>query len=305
MPPNNLALTEDVGGFIQGIWDTTPFRFNAGIRYDHNSLYGRSINPRISTIYKVSPRSALKVLYGEAFQEPAPIQLWGGWNGRLANPDLEPEKARNAEFIAMYQTEHLFHDLSFYYSHYENVIKEEAENAGSRDIWGIEYRGRYTLPNFISNASEISGFLNYSYTHVKSSIHFNHTSLQWEDGDTNLGDIAPQKINAGINVPMSNHWDLNLRTNFVSRRELYSQNPLRAQGKTIDPYVVLNGALSYTYRPFMITAKVLNLFDKTYFHPGVEQADSGDDFSKRSLGFRNSLIPQPKRSFVVRFSIAY
>ena len=91
----------------------------------------------------------------------------------------------------------------------------------------------------------------------------------------------------------------------MSRRELYSQNPLRGQGKTIDPYLVLNGALSYTYRPFTLTLKGVNLLDKTYFHPGVEQADSGDDFTSRSLGFRNSLIPQPGRSFVFRFSIDY
>ncbi len=305
MPPSNLAITEDVGGFVQGILDATSFRFNAGIRFDHNSLYGRSVNPRATAVYKFSTRGALKLLYGEAFQEPAPIQLWGGWSGRLANPNLEPEKARSAEFIAMYQTAHVLHDVSLYYSSYENVIKEEAENAGSRNIWGIEYRGRYTLPNFISNASHISGFFYYTFTHVKSSIHFNHTSGQWEDGDTELGDIAPHKINAGMNVPLQKRWNLNLRGNFVSRRKLYSRNPLRAQEKTLDPYLVLNGALSYTYRPFMVTVKVLNLLNKTYSHPGVEQADSGDDFTSRSLGFRNSLIPQPGRSFVFRFSINY
>ena len=54
MPPNNLAITEDVGGFVQGIFDANPFRFNAGIRYDHNSLYGRSVNPRVSAVYKFS-----------------------------------------------------------------------------------------------------------------------------------------------------------------------------------------------------------------------------------------------------------
>ena len=247
----------------------------------------------------------MKFLYGEAFQEPAPIQVWGGWNGRQANPDLKPEKARNAEFIAMHRTGHLFHDVSLFYSHYENVIKEEAENAGSRDIWGIEYRGRYTFPNFIPHASDISGFFYYTFTDVQSSTRFNHTTGVWEDEDTDLGDIAPHKVNLGVNIPIQKHWNLNLRGNFVSRRELYSQNPLRAQGKTIDPYVVFNGALSFYYRPFTVTLKIVNLFNRSYFHPGVEQADSGDDFSKRSLGFRNSLIPQPRRSFVFRFNIDY
>ena len=73
MPPSNLTITDDVGGFVQAIYNAKPFRFDAGIRYDRNSLYGRSINPRGSAIYRFSPRGAIKILYGEAFQEPAPI----------------------------------------------------------------------------------------------------------------------------------------------------------------------------------------------------------------------------------------
>ena len=134
MPPQNLALTEDVGGFVQAIWDRAPFRFNAGLRYDDNSNYGNSVNPRVSAVYRFSQQGALKLVYGEAFQEPAPIQVWGGWNGRRANPDLEPEKARNIETIAMYQTGRVFHDASLFFSHYEDVIKEDAENAGTRDL---------------------------------------------------------------------------------------------------------------------------------------------------------------------------
>ena len=304
MPPNNLAITEDVGGFVQGIWVKDPFRFNAGVRIDHNSLYGRSINPRISSILRPSKRSALKILYGEAFQEPAPILLWGGWNGRLANPDLKPESVRNIELIGMLQTDRILHDVSIFFSHYDNVIKEEAENAGSRDIWGIEYRGRYTLPNPITT-SDISGYYNYTYTHVTSSIRFDHALGVWEEGDTDLGDIAPHKLNVGINIPLALDWSLNLRGNFVGRRKLYSQNPLRGEEKTIDPYLVANGTLSFTPEPFGVSLKIINLLDHDYYHPGVEQADSGDDFTNRSLGFRNSLIPQPGRSFIFRVSITY
>jgi outer membrane receptor for ferrienterochelin and colicins len=79
MPPTNLAITEDIGGFVQGIWETKHLRFNAGFRYDHNSNYGKSVNPRVSAVHKFSSDGAIKLLYGEAFQEPAPIQVWGGW----------------------------------------------------------------------------------------------------------------------------------------------------------------------------------------------------------------------------------
>ena len=299
MPPHNLALTEDVGGFVQGIWDASPFRFNAGIRCDHNSLYGTSVNPRASAIYRFSRQGAVKLWYGEAFQEPAPLQLWGGWSGREDNPDLKPERARNIELILMHQTEGLFHDLSLYRSHYENVIKEEAENAGTRDVWGVEYRARYNLPNFIAGAPDVSGYFHYTFTHVTSSIYFDQELGAWKDGETELGDIAPHKVGVGATLPVSRRWHVNLRGNFVGRRQVYSGNPLRAEGRTIPPYFVLNGAVGYAHRMVTATLKVSNLLNKTYDHPGVEGAGSGDDFSMRSMDFQNSLIPQPGRSFTV------
>jgi outer membrane receptor for ferrienterochelin and colicins len=53
----------------------------------------------------------------------------------------------------------------------------------------------------------------------------------------------------------------------------------------------------YMRKPFDLTFTVKNLLGSEYYFPGGEQADSGDDFSQRSLGFRNSLIPAEKRSF--------
>ena len=305
MPSSNLVITEDTGGFVQGIWDLEKWRFNIGLRFDDNSVYGSSFNPRVSAVYRLSSRGALKVLYGEAFQEPAPIQVYGGWNGRLANPDLEPEKAQNFEIIAMYQTGQLFHDASLFFSHYDDVIKEEAENAGSRDIRGLEYRGRFSAPNPIARAADVSGYLYYAYTDVTSSTRFNHETGAWEEGDTDLGDIAPHKVNFGINVPVARGWNANLRANYASSRKLYSQNPLRNQDEDLDSYLVFNGAVSYSFRPFRAMLKVLNLLDSEYFHPGVEQADSGNDFSARSQGFRNSLIPQPGRSLFLQLTMDY
>jgi len=40
----------------------------------------------------------------------------------------------------------------------------------------------------------------------------------------------------------------------------------------------------------------MNILDRKVFAPGTGKANSGNDFSKRSLGFNNSLSPQPGRS---------
>jgi len=298
MPADNLAHTRDTGVYLQALWNQDKWRWLAGVRYDHNSMYGGAINPRLSAIYQWSPDTTFKLLYGKAFQEPSPIQLWGGWIGRAGNPDLKPEKAENLELIIMHKQKHWLHDFSLFTAHYKDVIKEEAENAGSRNIWGAEYRGRFSYPNFLfNNAPKITGYLYYTYTKSLSSITYDQTTAKWIDQTSELGDIAPHKINLGIDVPFDHHWHLNLRNNYVSDRILYSRNPLREEGKTTKSYIISNITLGYRQKPFDVSFTIKNALSAEYYYPGGEQADSGDDFTQRSLGFRNSLVPAEKRSF--------
>ncbi|MEY3221019.1 MAG: hypothetical protein RIT27_2376 [Pseudomonadota bacterium] len=298
MPEENLAHTRDVGAYLQVLWNQDKWRWLAGVRYDHNSMYGGTTNPRLSAIYQWSPATTFKLLYGKAFQEPSPIQLWGGWIGRAGNPNLKPEKAENLEFVVMHQQQHWLHDLSLFTARYHDVIKEEAENAGSRNIWGAEYRGRFSYPNILfNNAPKITGYLYYTYTKSLSSITYDQTSATWINQTSELGDIAPHKISVGLNVPLDQHWHLNARANYVNDRLLYSRNPLREQGKSANAYTVLNVTMGYKKKPFDISFSIKNALNNEYYYPGGEQADSGDDFSQRSLGFRNSLVPAEKRSF--------
>ena len=323
MPDSNLAQTTDKGLYLQGIWTLDLWRINGGIRYDKNSLYGSTVNPRASAVYYLSDKATVKLLYGTAFQEPAPIQLWGGWNGRAANPDLQPEDAQNMELIFMYQADNWLHDVSLFAANYENVIKEEAENAGDRNTYGLEYRGKFKYANPIEGAGLISGYLYYTHTKAYSSVTYDHAAGLWVgagidsctqanvgydacvDMDVELGDIAPHKINAGINWPLSEDWQLNVRANWVSDKKLYVRNPLRDKGRENDSYLVFDANLRYQMDYFALSFKVRNLFDETYYHSGVEGAESGDDFTRRSQGWRNSLIPQPKRSFMITLSMDF
>jgi iron complex outermembrane receptor protein len=298
MPEINLAHPHDIGTYIQILWNQNKWRWLAGIRYDRNSIYGSAVSPRLSAIYHWSPKTTFKLLYGKAFQEPSPLNLWGGWSGRTGNPDLRPEKAQNLEFILMHQQNHWLHDLSLFTARYSDVIKEEAANAGNRDIWGVEYRGRFDYPNwFLTQAPNLTGYLYYTYTQADSSITYDQTARAWLEQTSELGDIAPHKINLGIDVPFDQHWHVNLRANYVSAITLYSRNPLRAEGKQADDRTVWNLTLGYRQKPLALNFTVQNLLNEEYYYPGGEQADSGDNFAERSSGFRNSLIPATKRSF--------
>jgi iron complex outermembrane receptor protein len=327
MPEENLAKLTDRGAYAQAIWNINDWRINAGLRYDKNSLYGSSVNPRASAIYYLSEKSTVKLLYGTAFQEPAPIQLWGGWSGRAANPNLKPEKAENLELIYMYQQDNWLHDFSLFTARYDDVIKEEAENAGKRSTIGLEYRGKFQYPNFIDGASNITGHFYYTYTKSKSSVSYDHAKNLWvgkgiencqgiakskitlydpcDDMDAELGDISPHKINASINIPISEALNVNIKTNWVASKPLYLRNALREKNTKNEAYLTVDANIIYQFEPLQIAFKVKNLFDEDYYHSGAEAAASGDDFEHRSKGWANSLIPQTGRNFMVTVSMLF
>lgn len=329
MPESNRINTVDTGSFLVSIIDIGKFRFSPGVRYDKNSLYGQSINPRITAIYHFSNKTTFKLLYGEAFNEPAPILLFGGWNGRASNPNMKPEKERSHEVIAMHQAGRFFHETSLYYSRYENVIKEEAENAGKRKIYGMEYKIRAKFKNFIPESTPIEAYLFYTYTESQSSIYYDHSAGKWKEGDTalgryeslnttlsaqiprtesykTLGDIARHKVQLGFNLPIGERYNWNLRGIYTGPKTLYMRNALRDEGKTISPQFVLNTAFIVDFKLYgFLTLKILNLLNHSYNHPGIEGADGGDNYYKRALGFRNSLLPQPGRYIQISWTLEF
>jgi iron complex outermembrane receptor protein len=268
MPYNNIAQVYDMGGFAIATYEIGKFRFSPGMRYDHNSLYGQSVNPRATAIYKYTRSGAIKLLYGEAFQEPAFILLFGGWSGRKANQNLKPEKERTTELILMEQFHNWLAEVSLYYSRYENVIKETAKNEGSRKIYGLELRNKILFGNPVPNSSKMDVFFYYTYTEALSESYYNFDApkTNWTPANVNpedwisgrtvlgkyendyytanpntpplprkksystLGDISPHKVSLGINLPIQSIMNINLRANYVGPRELYLSNELRNKG---------------------------------------------------------------------------
>jgi iron complex outermembrane receptor protein len=312
IPSFNIARTTDQGLFVQAIYDYENWRFNGSIRADRNSVYGTEINPRAAVIYHSSSQTTYKFIYGEAFQEPSNKSLYGGWNGSGSNPAIEPEKVRNIEFIAMHQTEHFLHDASVFFSHYDNVITSSA-NVGDRDIFGIEYRGQYRMNNFLSNSGDITGNIFYTYTQAMADQQYDNVQGKWIDDRDEQGDVAPHKVNFLMNLPIKQNWNANLRVNWVSERELFSQNPLRADSNSAradnrkaEAYVTVDANLLFSHKNIEVGLKIENLLEEDYLAPGVEGAGSGDDFSTDNDGFQNSLLPQVNErvfSFTLRVEL--
>ena len=297
VPNDNRAQFNDSGVYGAIIYDSFPWRLNFGLRYDDNQVWGATTSPRAAAIYKFNQdKSAIKVIYGEAFQEPPAKQLYGGWSDRNSNPDLASEKAQNLEVILMHKTQHWLHDFSFYYAKYHDVIREDAINDAQRDSWGLEYRGQFEYKNIISGQSPITGHLFYTYAKAESNQNYDHQLNQWYENTTTLGDISPHKVNFVVNLPISTAFNLNVKANYVHSTQLYARNPLTEQGIQAASRVIFDAAINYKQDNWQVNVKAMNLFDREVLAPGVGKANSGNDFSQRSQGFVNSLSPQPGRS---------
>ncbi|MCB1176875.1 MAG: TonB-dependent receptor, partial [Leptospiraceae bacterium] len=341
--PSNTASIQDSGGYALGVVDINKFRFNLGVRYDKNSNYGSTVNPRATIIYKYSKNQAWKATYGEAFQEPTAVQLYGdsgGANysytiaGSVANTNLKPEKLRAGELIWILQGKSFYNEISAYYNKYDRVIEQNFLSDYGRRIYGTEWKITKYFSNFIPSSGKISTFFNYTFTESRIGLLYNHTLGIYQDGGTafgkyekyydeyiypdsgitlprkrqyyNSGDIAKNKFNIGFNLPVFSTWNINLRGTYVGRKELYITNPLREQGLSVDPYFLWNGTLSYIFDNYgILSLKVYNLFNEYYFHPGIEFAGGGNYYWERSLDYRNSILPQPGRYFLLNLALTF
>ncbi|MET0533169.1 MAG: TonB-dependent receptor [Steroidobacter sp.] len=75
------------------------FTLTAGLRYDHyGETIGSTTNPRLAAIYNPTERSAVKLMYGEAFRAPNPYERYYHPTQALVS-ELQPETIRTYELV--------------------------------------------------------------------------------------------------------------------------------------------------------------------------------------------------------------
>lgn len=134
------------GGYVQ--FQINPAKWielTLGSRYDYNTRFGGSINPRLGLVMSTNDKKfRFRVLYGEAFLAPSPEKTFAQSASfvlrqipntnpvrreriapyfRTANPDLEPEKLRTLESsMSYFLTSTLALGVNGYYTQLENLI---------------------------------------------------------------------------------------------------------------------------------------------------------------------------------------
>jgi len=114
-----------------------------GVRYDHYSDFGKTINPRAAFVWQFSPGTYYKLLYGRAFKAPNYQELFIANNPVVeGNPDLEPSIVSTLETSINHAfTQDINGGLTLFRTEIKDIIDIVAakyENSGEQKLQGVE-----------------------------------------------------------------------------------------------------------------------------------------------------------------------
>lgn len=320
-PEDNTAIWEDVGWYVQSRYQLNSFNiFNLGFRLDHNSQYGSDITYRGGYVHHWDSWTA-KLLYGQAFQEPVPRNLYGAWTGSGSAPDLTPEQSETFEASINYRSLYMDSLISLYrINNTETIINFTggAKNLGSRNVSGLDFHLRWHAG---AGHTKLRAWLYFSWLLEQKEQVFdfnNAASLGHQD----IGDLADKKLQFGLTADFNEKLTLTLRGRYIGSRDTVTTNPI----DKMDSFATFDANL--IYRAFLhpsmdLSFKITNLLDKRYFHPGIRDADGVDPnltpgalesigwsgANERewtgSTGWYNARLPQPGRQFYLQLKLSF
>lgn len=283
---------QNIGSFVQ--FQFKPLKkltVTAGTRYDYNSRYGSTVNPRVGLVWAGKDKKfRAKLLYGEAFLAPSPKKSFeqsGGFYGynsesgvfqadffRVANPDLKPEKLRSLEgSINIVANKNIAFAGNGFYTRIEDLIDlfgqadpsqapdnvsvfqlETSVNQGRSEIFGGTFKGDY-VGRF--GDVKVSAYGAYSYI----------------DGSIINGPLlftAKHTIKAGAGFDYK-RFSIFPRVIFRSKSNSSIKDSQLGTFYTNSSFAVVNLHARYVVRDrkkMNITAflKVTNLLDARYYH---------------------------------------
>lgn len=288
---------------------------NAGYRWDNNLIwdregFGSNLSPRLVAVYH-RKRLIAKAIYASAFKTPTNFDLYSTVSGtrELPSPDLKPEIVENYEgsirFFLDRQQQSSIEAVGFF-STYRNAIEtqtvpynggttQQFVSIGQRQILGIQVTADYTHRTRIGR---FDYWINYTYNEpvdaraplVRDSLNPAAPNVGILAGRyTFIADIAIDQVHFGVNYTYGQHFNLNLRGNWVGDRPtgLFTSVESNPYGdlfhgfgdKTniwaFERHLVMHLTASYRFPEAGITIQgvVNNLLDKEYYDPGIRTAD--------------------------------
>jgi len=288
-----------------------------GVRADQNSDYGGVVNPRLGLVYQRSDEETYKIMIGQAFLAPSPMEryrLFGSFSGTqdsqglytssyfwVPNPNLKPEKVTTFELGAeLKPAKETDIKLNLFYSKVGNLIMVAATpTVQSNFVSG----GTIGFTQWYDNVGEITAYgfdasANHKFmmgdTWVDLWFNTNYVNGELKNPGSGLVAPLPQVSNVNFNLGCTyNREDRLVITpslRWVGETSTYVDNPASADlGKKAPAY--LDTSLYAEYKiikdKFSVFTRVTNLLDQKIYNV------SG------GFIFNNTLSPQDPRWIMV------
>ncbi len=254
-----VEQTRDVGFvFVQDEWRISEaWDLTAGVRWDHYSDFGDTVNPRLALVWKAGGRLTSKLLYGRAFRPPSYRELYVINNSEvLGNPDVEPEIMDTLELGMSYRPTP---DSRFAVNVFAYELKDlilpvgrpaRYRNVGKRTGEGFELEGHWTP----GDRFELAG--NYAYQQSTD-----------EATGADAGHAPEQQLFIRTDWSFSQDWHLGAVLNAVAGRRRVFIDPREEIGDDL--------TVDVTLRREGIAGKldcgliVRNLFDEDVREPSL------------------------------------
>jgi iron complex outermembrane receptor protein len=283
-------------------------RLFAGLRSDHNSVYGTATTVRGGYVGNFGPWG-LKALYGQAYQEPTARLLYGATSGTGSNTGLRPETSNTTEVGASYTRSDLSLTLAVYQVNNHGRIQKfgnEVVNSGDQEVRGMDAGVQWLLP--VPGVDQWKVWAYYSRIFSAEDIAV-HAGPELR---TRSGDLADNKVLVGTTLIFNPRLSATLTGRIIGPRPTVLSNPVREVPGYGTFDLALNGR-DLWIRGLGLSLRFANLAGKAYFHPGLRDAGAGirpGGFDAAgqwigSGGYYNSLLPQSGRSLQVSVNFAF
>ena len=273
----------------------------AGARFDYNSRFGSTFNPRAGLVWNPASTTTLKLMAGAAYLAPSPESSYSYWgtftaldSGRtyhsnffhLPNPELKPMISRNIEVsLRHYISKNFSATIAGYYAAVSNLI-DFASDEGHTDLyggkfmgWNVDYievfinRGRKNMMGSSLqlayqnsfNRGSVKAYSNVSYLQARESLHRSDENGVESSIQVESDNNSHFIIKTGADVVVSN-FSCSPRLVWVSAQHLSGfedpENPEKRQ--TIPGYKLLNIAVSYKLGQVAVFANITNALNQKY-----------------------------------------
>ena len=197
----------NTGMFLQAQTEWNErFSSTVGLRFDYNSEYGQTINPRLGLVFQQTPETTWKMLYGRSYLAPSAHLRFENFGSVavpttayffIPNPNLKPEQLQTLELSLSHRlTDELtFGAVAFYTLMDQTILPvysagignttfipgttitdtEQYQNVGELQSRGVELTMDYTWKSDLSRLS-LWGSFSFINGQVKDKI----TTIQYD-----------------------------------------------------------------------------------------------------------------------------